>query len=57
MAMEIKRSEDEVWELLNKVGEKINEGGSKYRGMTYEQGIEAAIMWVTGDWEDHPYDD
>jgi predicted secreted Zn-dependent protease len=52
MSTEIVRKEEEVDDLLNKCSDQINDGGSKYPGMTYEQGIEAAIRWLTDDqWE------
>ena len=30
--------------------------GSTYPGMTYEQGVLAAIDWITGETEDNPFD-
>jgi hypothetical protein len=42
--------------LLNKVSEAIDAGTTKFNNMTYEQGIEAAIRWMTGDEDENPYD-
>ncbi len=53
--MELVRTEGEINELLNAVEDKIDEGGSRFRGMTYEDGIRDALMWAIGDQEDHPY--
>lgn len=33
------------------------ENGSEYPGMTYEQGVAAAMRWVNGDSKDHPLED
>lgn len=52
--MEIVRTEQEIWDLLNQCADAENDGVSNYPGMTYEQGIKAAIEWITGDTEDHP---
>ncbi len=47
--MDIQRSDDEINDLLNICSDQINEGESKFSGMSYEQGIEAGIQWVTGE--------
>jgi len=36
-------------DLINKVVAQENEGGSKFPGMTYEQGIKATIEWLEGN--------
>lgn len=50
----IKRKNDEIDELLNMCADAQNTGESKYPGMTYEQGIEAALMWAFGESDAHP---
>jgi hypothetical protein len=50
------RAEEEIDDVLERVTDLINEGRTKYPGMTYEQGVEAAIRWMTGDWEENPAD-
>ena len=48
--------EQQVRDLLNEVCTAIDEGGSRFPGMTYEQGIEAALRWVLdSDDADDPY--
>ena len=51
---EIERKESEIDNLLNEVSEQIAKGGSKYPGMTYEDGIDAAIRWLTDKDKDNP---
>jgi hypothetical protein len=57
MAYEIKRTDKEIDDLLNRVGETINEGTSRYRGMTYEEGVAEAVRWLLGETDDHPYEE
>ena len=51
------RTSDEVNEVLNAVAVKINQGCSKFPGMTYEEGVRAAIDWLVGDIDDNPMED
>lgn len=53
--MEVKRTREEVDELLNQVSERQNEGGSRFPGQTFEEGVEAGIRWVLGEVDDYPY--
>ena len=53
--MELVRTEGEINELLNHVSDKINEGGPRFSGMTYEDGIREALMWAIGEYDEHPY--
>lgn len=49
---EIKQSNDEIDDVL---GKTIDEGGgSRWPGMSYEQGVEAALLWVTGQTDENP---
>lgn len=50
------RTEEEINDLLNKCVDAEDTGESKYPGMTYEQGIKAAIEWLTGNTDDNPLD-
>ena len=43
--MNIERSEQEIWDLLNQCSEAENEGVSKYPGMSYEQGVILPVAW------------
>lgn len=33
------------------------ENGSRYPAMSYEQGVAAALRWVSGDTQDHPLEE
>jgi hypothetical protein len=46
----IARSAQEIEDLKNKA-EDANAEGSKYPGMSYEEGIAAALSWVLGEAE------
>lgn len=50
------KSKSEIENLIADANEQMDEG-SKYPGMTYEQGIEAACMWILGQQKDHPMKD
>ena len=50
---QIVRSEAEISDVLNAAVEGID-GGSKYPGMSYEQGIQDMYLWVTGQGDDEP---
>lgn len=47
-------TQDEIDDVLNECSEYTSDGTSKFPGMTYEQGVEAGIRWVTGDGDDNP---
>lgn len=57
MTFEIAVDEDEVEEQINRAWESISEGTTRYRSMTFEQGVQAALSWVKGDSEDPPIED
>ena len=50
------RTEKQIDDVLNAASEGI-EKGSKWRGMSYEQGVEAGIRWLIGDIDDNPMED
>lgn len=50
----ITRTQDQIDDILNECSELIDEGTSKFPGMTYEQGVEAAIRWMSGDEDTSP---
>ena len=50
------RTKEEIDDLLNRCVESEETGESKYFGMTYEQGIKAAIEWLYED-GDNPLDE
>lgn len=51
------RSDEEIAELLNACDKQAEAGGSKFRGMTYEDGVRAAIDWLLGDSDENPMAD
>ncbi len=54
--MRIVQSDDDVNDVLQRCDEAEENGATEVPGMTYEQGIAAAIRWITGQWSDHPLD-
>jgi len=52
----VDKSSDQIDDLLNRCVDAKEEGVSKYPGMTYEEGVEAGILWVTGQTNDDPLD-
>ncbi len=53
----IKRSEEEIDNTLNSAIAWEEKGQTAVRGMTYEQGVIAAIRWITGEIEDRPIEE
>lgn len=41
--------QQEIDQVLNQCAEAADDGRSKFPGMSYEQGVEAAIRWMQGD--------
>lgn len=54
MSYEIKRTDAEINEQLNKAADGINDG-SQYPGMSYEDGIQAFADWLFGDSNEKPF--
>lgn len=54
MRYEIKRTDEEIEDLLNRCYPAIDSGRSRFPGMSYEDGIREAIDWLT---EDEPESD
>ena len=52
--MRLSRSEEEINEQLNKASDGMD-NGSKYPGMSFEEGVSEAIRWIIGDLEDAPF--
>ncbi len=50
----IKRTEKEINKLLDHCSDSEETGESTASGMTYEEGIKTAILWLTGDGFSHP---
>lgn len=49
--------QEDIDMLLNECREREDRGGSKYPGMTYEQGVIAAIEWLTFRGQPNPMED
>jgi len=47
MEFKVERTQDEVDEALGRICDQKDAGGSKYPGMSYEDGFEAAIDWLS----------
>ena len=47
------RTKEEIDEVMNLSFEQI-EHGTKWHGMTYEEGVRAAIEWILGETDDNP---
>ncbi len=52
----MKPTETEMHEQIDAANEAI-EQGSKFRGMTYEDGVKAALEWVTGETTTKPMEE
>lgn len=47
----------EIEDQIGEAQDKIAEGGSNWPGMTYEEGVAAALLWVTEDRDEKPMED
>lgn len=54
--MEQVRSQKEIDDLMNKVLDQM-EKGTKFYGMSYEEGIDATINWLFNEDISNPMDD
>ena len=54
--MKLARSEDAIMDVIDACMEQMNAGGSSVPGMTYEEGVEAALRWAIGESADSPLD-
>jgi len=50
---QIKRSDEEIDAAVNWAFD-AEESGSRYPGMSYENGVQAALDWVVGNTDDRP---
>lgn len=50
------RSQQEINEQMNRAAEGVN-SGSQYSGMSYEEGVQQALMWVCGLSDEEPMPD
>ena len=54
---DIEVSEKEIDDIINQIHEIKNSIGTKYRGMSYEDGLMAMLDWLTGNDDAHPLND
>jgi hypothetical protein len=51
---EIIPTDSEIDEVLNRCSDIICDGKSMFPGMSYEEGVQNAIFWITGDIDENP---
>lgn len=51
----IKRTQEEIDNVLNLADEGFDDG-TRYPGMSYEDGIKAFAEWLFGDTDDNPFE-
>lgn len=47
--MAIERTKEQIEEVHARVIDKIGEGSTAYPGMSYEEGIDDFVRWLTGE--------
>lgn len=53
----VKRDEEEIDEVLNRISDLSDRGDNPFHGLTFAEGVEAGILWITGRTNDHPFED
>jgi hypothetical protein len=51
------RSRAEIEEIQFQADELVEQGRTKVPGMSYEEGVTAALQWALGDSDENPMDD
>lgn len=54
--MPVRRTDAEIDDQMNLALES-QDNGTRWPGMSYEDGVDAALRWVTGQSEDKPMED
>lgn len=57
MGFDTPRTSSEINDVRNTASENIDEGTSVYPGMSYEEGVEAALSWIAGDSDENPFEE
>lgn len=52
--MEIVRTKEEIYDVLDKCIEQMEYGESIFHGMSYEEGVQAMYDWLVGNTDDNP---
>lgn len=55
--MALDRSDDEIEEQISRASDSVARGSTRWPGMTYEQGVDAALRWVLGENDEAPMED
>lgn len=50
----LERNDEEIDAVLDKVAEITDQGGSRWPGMSYEEGVRAGINWLIGSDDESP---
>lgn len=56
MGFNTPRSENEIEDVINTAYEIKDEMGSKWPGMSYEDGVTTTLEWIKGDRDEHPFE-
>jgi len=51
------RSDEEINEVLNEISQIKDDVGTKFPSMSYEEGVEAALLWMKGETEENPMEE
>lgn len=54
---DLPRTEQEIETVLDAAIAVTSTGQTRWRGMTYEEGIRNALQWVLGESDDDPMED
>lgn len=55
--MKLARTDSQINEQLNRAIEVVDGGSTNWPGMSYEQGVDNALRWITGQTDDPPMED
>jgi len=56
MRYDITRTDRAINQQIDEADAIIETGASKFHGMSYEEGVRQAILWITGVWDDAPFE-
>ena len=51
------REINEVVRIISEASDIVASGDSKFHGMSYEEGVQAALLWVIRDTDENPLED
>lgn len=55
--METEVTDEQIDDVLNTAYEIKDSIGTKFRGMSYEDGVIATLSWIKGDYEENPFEE